>query len=82
MLVLTFMTSFYIAGRMPYKGMKSNLNELFNEITVLLCIYIVMAMMMVYKGVKFVETMTIVFIVIVAINLVVFLAQTVSSMLM
>ena len=46
MLIFSLMTLIYIGSNAPYGSLKTNLNESFNEICILICVYLVMAFMM------------------------------------
>ena len=70
-----------IGGTTPYQEMKMNFNETFNEICVMWCIYIVMVLMM-SSNLEFQTSMTITFIVICAINIFNFGAQSAYQLIM
>ena len=80
LLVMTLVTMWYIGATAPFKEMKQNFNETFNEMCVVLCIYVVMLFMM-SSDVKFLETMTMVFIGIVALNILGFGGQAVPEII-
>ena len=65
---MTFATFAYIGYVAPYIAIKDNINEIFNEICVTLCIYIIMVLMM-SSDLEFHQAMTIAFIIIVAVNI-------------
>jgi hypothetical protein len=74
------MTMWYIGNFSPFLSRQHNFNEVFNEICVVLCNYTVMIFMM-YDDVSLLDAMTIVFIVIVALNISFFVVQVVPAIL-
>jgi len=69
---MTLVTLWYVSGAAPYEEMTKNFNENFNEICVIFCIYVIMLFMMT-SNIEFLLSMTNVFIVICASNILNFL---------
>ena len=80
LLWMALMTMWYIAYHNPFVDKRMNINEVFNEICVVCCIYTVMLFMMT-NDVKFCEVMTLQFIAIVGTNILYFVAQLVPELI-
>jgi hypothetical protein len=77
---MTLMTLWYIGYHSPYGQKRRNMIEAFNEICVVLCNYLVMLFML-SDNAKFLDYLTIAFIIIVAINILFFALPAVVALI-
>jgi hypothetical protein len=80
-LSMTLMTVWYIGCHTPFSERKKNLNEIFNEICVILCIYTIMVFNLTDQ-IERLNNMTLVFIIIVAFNILFFAIQLVPDLVL
>jgi len=81
LMVANLVTLLYIGGTTPYEGLIRNFNEGFNEICIVGCIYIIMLFMM-STVLEFLLSMTNVFIVICALNILNFAVQALVGIIL